>query len=70
MIDFHRSSGTRVYLGFINPTVKTVREVAIKDTDGNKKKACIERENEENILVRIKHINIVAYYVRLYILHC
>ena len=66
VIYFYRSSGTRVYVGFNSPLVNTVEEAAVKvlPTDGNKKKALKERNNETKILVRISHINIVAYYVR------
>ena len=67
VIYFHRSSGTFVYVGFVCEA-STVEEVAVKvvPLDGNKAKAFTERENEAYILVRIDHINITAYCVRLY----
>ena len=68
MVYFHRSSETPVYLGFYSRLEKTVEEVAVKvvPTDGNKAKAC----REANVLVKINHINIAAFKVRLDILYC
>ena len=70
VIYFHRSSGTRVYVGFYSHLADTVKEAAVKvlPTDGNKTKACTERKNEAQLLaLEIEHINIAAFRVRLYI---
>ena len=66
---FHRSCGIRVYVGFYSNLANYVEEVAVKvvPLDGNQAKAFAERE--ANILVKLNHINLAAYCVRLCILH-